>query len=227
MPRPVAPVAASPAARSQVRSIRCSRPQDGEGDEEDGGADPVAAVEGDGFAASELAPFEGADLPGSLALGVVAESALAAGLGEAYKSEYQPPPLRMKLVPPLMRRCADDCLQLGHRSRGGSVIRCTSSHAWPHAVQAYSYVGMFKSVMAGLALCQVECQRANAGEGKRTPPRRAAPLDREKAGQHAARARGTGAAAAQFALALNGRWAIQLKGITPAAGEMNREMKSR
>jgi hypothetical protein len=46
-----------------------------------------------------------------------------ASLGEAYRSEYQPPPFRMKLVPRLMRRCASFCAHAGHSSTGASVIR--------------------------------------------------------------------------------------------------------
>jgi hypothetical protein len=44
-----------------------------------------------------------------------------------YKSEYQPPPFKMKL-PPLMRRRAFDFLQVGHFLAGASEMRCSSSH---------------------------------------------------------------------------------------------------
>jgi hypothetical protein len=76
----------------------------------------------------EVVPFESLFLP--------------APLGEAYRSEYQPPPLRMKFVPPLISRCADDFAHLGQTSVGAAVILCISSHSWPQAAQAYSYVGM-------------------------------------------------------------------------------------
>lgn len=83
-------------------------------DELGAGVDPAAFPE---------LPEEAASPP---VLGGVAEEPssafLVGGLGEAYKSEYQPPPLRMKFVPPLMRRCADDCLHFGQSSTGGSVI---------------------------------------------------------------------------------------------------------
>lgn len=59
-------------------------------------------------------------------------------LGDAYRSEYQPPPFRMKFVPALIRRCALDLAHLGHTSTGGSVIRWVCSHSFPHAEQAYS-----------------------------------------------------------------------------------------
>lgn len=117
----------------------------------------LAVASEDGLAPSELAAagFVESVVP---APADPSSAFLAAGFGEAYKSEYQPPPLRMKFVPPLIKRCADACLQLGQSSTGGSVIRCTSSHAWPHAPQAYSYVGIIKSVRTRLALCQVKCQ---------------------------------------------------------------------
>jgi hypothetical protein len=54
--------------------------------------------------------------------GVVAGSPLDA-FGDEYKSEYQPPPLRIKCVPPLIRRWASDFMHLGHRTEGGSEMR--------------------------------------------------------------------------------------------------------
>jgi hypothetical protein len=47
---------------------------------------------------------------------------------DEYRSEYQPPPLRMKFVPALMSRCAAVFAHLGQRSIGGSVILWISSH---------------------------------------------------------------------------------------------------
>jgi hypothetical protein len=43
------------------------------------------------------------------------------GFADEYRSEYQPPPLRMK-VPPLICRLALMFLQCGHDSTGGSEI---------------------------------------------------------------------------------------------------------
>ncbi len=48
---------------------------------------------------------------------------LAPPLVEEYRSEYHPPPFRMKLVPALMRRCAVGFPHLGHTSVGGAVMR--------------------------------------------------------------------------------------------------------
>jgi hypothetical protein len=62
--------------------------------------------------------------------------------GEAYRSEYQPPPLRMNPVPAEICRFAFIFLQDGHFLRGSSLMDCCASHSCPHASQAYSYVGM-------------------------------------------------------------------------------------
>jgi hypothetical protein len=64
----------------------------------------------------------------------------------------------MKLVPPLISRCAEAFAHWGHTSTGGAVIRWISSHSWPHEEQAYSYVGMHLRSTARLALRQGECQ---------------------------------------------------------------------
>jgi hypothetical protein len=48
----------------------------------------------------------------------------------------------MKPAPRLMSLCADDLPHVGQTSRGGSVMRCTSSHSLPHEAHPYSYVGM-------------------------------------------------------------------------------------
>lgn len=55
-----------------------------------------------------------------------------------YRSEYQPPPLRMKAPPPEIWRLALLLAHLGQVSRAASVMRCSTSQAWPQEVQAYS-----------------------------------------------------------------------------------------
>jgi hypothetical protein len=177
-------------------------------DEPAGEDDVLAAASDDDLAPSELAApaLVESVLPAPAA---PSSAFLAAAFGEAYKSEYQPPPLRMKFVPPLIKRCADACLQLGQSSTGGSVILCTSSHAWPHAPQAYSYVGMTKSVRARLALCQVECQSRSTGALAKSPGPRA-PGHRGRSKTRANERRTD-----EFDLELNGRRAIQVNGGVP------------
>jgi hypothetical protein len=48
--------------------------------------------------------------------------------GPEYKSDSQPPPLRMKLPPPIMRR-ASSLPHFGHFLRGFSVMRCSRSNS--------------------------------------------------------------------------------------------------
>lgn len=55
-----------------------------------------------------------------------------------YRSEYQPPPFRMKAPPPEIWRFAVFSLHFGHVSRADSEIRCSTSQALPQAVHAYS-----------------------------------------------------------------------------------------
>lgn len=55
-----------------------------------------------------------------------------------YRSEYQPPPFRMKAPPPEICRFAVFSLHFGHVSRADSEIRCSTSQALPQAVHAYS-----------------------------------------------------------------------------------------
>jgi hypothetical protein len=52
---------------------------------------------------------------------------------ELYKSEYQPPPLRMKF-PPEICRFAVFSWHLGHSSSAGAEIRCSASQAFPQLV---------------------------------------------------------------------------------------------
>jgi hypothetical protein len=61
----------------------------------------------------------------------------APGFGPAYRSEYQPPPLSVKLVW-LMSFSTFLALHLGQVRTGLSDIFCHSSKRWPHAPQAYS-----------------------------------------------------------------------------------------
>jgi hypothetical protein len=48
--------------------------------------------------------------------------------GPEYRSDSQPPPLRMKLPPPIMRR-ALSLPHLGHFLSGFSVMRCSRSNS--------------------------------------------------------------------------------------------------
>jgi hypothetical protein len=57
---------------------------------------------------------------------------------ELYRSEYQPPPLRMKPPPREICRLACAWLHLGQSVRGAAVIDCWASHWWPQAWQMYS-----------------------------------------------------------------------------------------
>jgi hypothetical protein len=54
--------------------------------------------------------------------------------GPEYKSDSQPPPLRMKPPPPIMRR-ASSLPHFGHFLSGFSVIRCSRSNSWPQLSQ--------------------------------------------------------------------------------------------
>jgi len=51
-----------------------------------------------------------------------------------YRSEYQPPPLRMKL-PDTICRLACGLLHCGHSRIGSSDMRCTRSNSCPHSSQ--------------------------------------------------------------------------------------------
>ncbi|AGP34972.1 hypothetical protein BE04_26220 [Sorangium cellulosum] len=86
---------------------------------------------------SELVPEDPEELPEPL-------SDFAGGLfePEAYRSEYQPPPLRMKPVPREICRRAVALWHDGHSESGASLMDCSASHSCAQDVQAYSYVGM-------------------------------------------------------------------------------------
>ena len=52
-----------------------------------------------------------------------------------YRSEYQPPPFKMKPAPPEIWRLAASALQLGQSFSGSAEIRCSASQTCPQAVQ--------------------------------------------------------------------------------------------
>ena len=54
--------------------------------------------------------------------------------GPEYRSDSQPPPLRMKPPPPIIRR-AFNFPHLGHFLIGFSVMRCSRSNSWPQLSQ--------------------------------------------------------------------------------------------
>jgi hypothetical protein len=91
------------------------------------------------------APVEGALVvaapeAGALAAGVLAvlDDVSAFLLGELYRSEYQPPPLRMKAPPPEIWRLAVFSWHLGQVSSAFSEMRCSTSHWLAHEEQTYS-----------------------------------------------------------------------------------------
>lgn len=55
-----------------------------------------------------------------------------------YRSEYQPPPLRMNPAPSDTWRLALSLPHEGQSLRGASEMRCSASQAWPHDSQRYS-----------------------------------------------------------------------------------------
>jgi hypothetical protein len=57
--------------------------------------------------------------------------------GPEYKSDSQPPPFKMKLPPPIIRR-AFILPHLGHFLMGASVMRCSRSNSFPQLSQLYS-----------------------------------------------------------------------------------------
>lgn len=85
--------------------------------------EPLLAA-GAGEAAGVLAAAGAADAPV-----VVVELAFAAELAddELYKSEYHPPPLRMKPPPREICRLASAALHLGHIFSGASEMDCWAS----------------------------------------------------------------------------------------------------
>lgn len=60
------------------------------------------------------------------------------GLAELYKSEYQPPPLSTKPVPPEICRLAVSAWHFGHVVNGDSLMDWLASHSWWQEVQTYS-----------------------------------------------------------------------------------------
>jgi hypothetical protein len=55
--------------------------------------------------------------------------------GPEYKSDSQPPPFKIKLPPPIMRR-ALSLPHFGHFLSGFSVMRCSRSNSWRQLSQA-------------------------------------------------------------------------------------------
>jgi hypothetical protein len=101
--------------------------------EEDASVVLLLVAGAEAFSAEESAFGAASDL-----LSPFAPPFLAAPFCEEYRSEYQPPPFRMKFVPPLISRCAVAFEHLGHTSMGGAVMRWISSHWFPHSPHAYS-----------------------------------------------------------------------------------------
>jgi hypothetical protein len=62
---------------------------------------------------------------------------LAPGFDDEYRSEYQPPPFRVKVVA-LIIFSTFFALHFGQTRIGLSDIFCHSSNWWPQAPQAYS-----------------------------------------------------------------------------------------
>lgn len=69
--------------------------------------------------------------------GAVSALVLAA-LGALYKSEYQPPPLRMKPPPREIWRFARAAPHSGQSLSGASEMDCWASQRCPHASHRYS-----------------------------------------------------------------------------------------
>jgi hypothetical protein len=92
-------------------------------------ADEAAVVGEAGFAvAAGDPPLPAPSLPDAGAAVVEsdcggADDVPGADFADEYRSAYQPPPLRMKCVPPLISRCASNFMHLGHSTDAGSVMR--------------------------------------------------------------------------------------------------------
>jgi hypothetical protein len=113
----------------------------------------------DGLAAPELLPPDESLLALALSLLapddsllVLALSLLApplsdeplAGLGDEYRSLYQPLPLSMNEERDINFSSAPP--HCSHSDLGGSLMRCWYSNSLPHPLHLYSYVGMKSSV---------------------------------------------------------------------------------
>jgi hypothetical protein len=108
-------------------------------------APDVPAAPPEGFSATPppdpeegAAPAAGAGLPAGVAPEVSAAPLASAFFVffEAYRSEYQPPPLSWKVV----RETSRASLVSPHSGQegGGSLMRCMTSVMRPHASQTYS-----------------------------------------------------------------------------------------
>jgi hypothetical protein len=67
-----------------------------------------------------------------------------AGLGDEYRSLYQPLPLSMNDERDINFSSAPP--HCSHSDLGGSLMRCWYSNSLPHPLHLYSYVGMKSSV---------------------------------------------------------------------------------
>jgi hypothetical protein len=85
---------------------------------------------------------------------------------ELYKSEYQPPPLSKKPVPPEIWRLAFLAPHEAQVSRAGSEIRCATSQLCPQPSHKYSYVGM-----ASTKVCRLNCEPTCSNVGSQVCPR--------------------------------------------------------
>lgn len=94
-----------------------------DGDEDEGDDDGAGAFVGE------------VDVPDPLSS--LPDARLGADDGDAYRSAYHPPPLRMKLLWVMSRR-AFSLPHDGHLRTGSSVMRCSRSNSCPQASQPYS-----------------------------------------------------------------------------------------
>jgi len=87
-----------------------------------------------------LLPLAGVLLPLLLSLSLLPLLLLLPGLFDVdeYRSEYQPPPLRMKPVPREICRRAVCSLQRGHSVSAASFMDCSNSHSFRQDEQTYS-----------------------------------------------------------------------------------------
>jgi hypothetical protein len=114
---------------------------------EDGAPVVLGALEGEGEGEAELAAGagvealeeEGVEPALSFApLSVLVSDAEGSFFGDAYKSEYHPPPLSTKEVRLMQRDSVPVSPQPSHFSGGGSLIFCQTSVILPQLLQTYS-----------------------------------------------------------------------------------------
>jgi len=90
--------------------------------------DPSSELERLDDPSSELLPSDAVEPPLAPALALL----------EPYRSEYQPPPLSTKPVPPEMSRLAFGSPHLGQSVSASSFMDCWASHWLPQPRQLYS-----------------------------------------------------------------------------------------